>query len=267
MLSRQTYDKALRRLAHPAVQAAKLADAESWPGVCPICEKPVRFFAKHSWYRDWLLCGSCGSVPRERALMSVLKMLYPEWRGLSIHESSPSGRGASVMLRRECPSYLASQYDLAIPFGGMHSTGWYRSEDLEQQTLPDEAFDIVVTQDVFEHLFHPDRAIQEIARTLRPGGAHIMTVPIVNKSDPSHRRASIADGQVVHRMEAQYHGNPMSADGSLVTVDWGYDIADYLAHHSGLSTVLFHLDDLSQGIRAEYIEVVVSRKGSVPLLA
>jgi ubiquinone/menaquinone biosynthesis C-methylase UbiE len=46
----------------------------------------------------------------------------------------------------------------------------------EAQSFPAESFDIVVTQDVFENLFAPDRAIKEIARTLRPGGAHIMTV-------------------------------------------------------------------------------------------
>ena len=51
-----------------------------------------------------------------------------------------------------------------------------------------------------------------------------------------------------------------------MTVDWGYDIADYLTHHSGLPTALFHLNDLSQGIHAEYIEVVVSRKGVIPHL-
>jgi hypothetical protein len=56
----------------------------------------------------------------------------------------------------------------------------------------------------------------------------------------------------------------MDDRGSLVTVDWGYDIADYLAVHSGLPTTIFSLDDLSRGLRAEYLEVVVSRKNAVP---
>ena len=33
------------------------------------------------------------------------------------------------------------------------------------------------------------RAIEEIARTLKPGGFHICTVPIMNKAEPSVRRA------------------------------------------------------------------------------
>lgn len=267
MLSALAGNQTVRRLVRPVAPIAKRLAYRNWAGVCPICEKSVRFYAKGPWYRDQLLCGSCGSLPRERALMRVLKTLYPEWRALSIHESSPGGRGASAKLRRECSCYLASQYDPAIPFGSAHPGDGYQSEDLERQTLPNEAFDIVVTQDVFEHLFHPDRAIQEITRTLRPGGAHIMTVPIVNKLKPSRRRASFVGEQVIHHLEPQYHGNPMSSDGSLVTVDWGYDIADYLTHHSGLPTMLFHLDDLQQGIRAEYIEVVVSRKSAIPPLS
>ena len=112
----------------------------------------------------------------------------------------------------------------------------------------------------------PDKAIAEIARTLKPGGAHIMSVPIVNKDRPATRRAALQDGKVVHFAEPEYHGNPVDDEGSLVTIDWGYDIADFLHHHSGMPTSMFVIDDLSQGIRAEYIEIVVSRKGSVPQL-
>ena len=52
----------------------------------------------------------------------------------------------------------------------------------------------------------------------------------------------------------------MSADGSLCTVDWGYDITDYFTVHSGMPTSIYYIDDLSRGIRASLIEVLVSRK-------
>jgi Methyltransferase domain len=238
---------------------------KNWPGICPICEKSTRFYANGTWYRDQLVCRACGSIPRERALICVLQMLYPEWRDLIIHESSPGG-GSSVKLKRECPSYVETQFDRSVPFGTVHATRGYRSENLEDQTFDNEMFDIVITQDVFEHLLHPDKAIQEIARTLRPGGAPIMTVPIVNKNKPSRRRAGLENGQIKHYLEAQYHSNPIDPEGSLVTVDWGYDIASYLSSHSGLSTTTFYLDDIERGIQAEYIEVIVSRKEAVPLV-
>ncbi|HEY0269081.1 MAG TPA: class I SAM-dependent methyltransferase, partial [Methyloradius sp.] len=159
-----------------------------------------------------------------------------------------------------CASYTPTQYDLSTPFG--QEKNGYRSENLEAQTFPDASFDLVVTQDVFEHLFDPAAAIKEIARTLKPGGLYVMTVPILNKDRPTRRRASLLDGEVVMHGPVEYHGNPISGEGSLVTMDWGYDIADFLFQHSGMFTTLCFTDDILRGIRAEYIEVVVCRKPS-----
>ncbi len=60
-------------------------------GFCPICDKPAKFTSRDPWYRDHLLCGSCenGSVPRERALMHVLRTSFPQWRELRIHGPLP----------------------------------------------------------------------------------------------------------------------------------------------------------------------------------
>jgi hypothetical protein len=46
----------------------------------------------------------------------------------------------------------------------------------------------------------------------------------------------------------------------LVTRDWGYDICDFVSAESGLSTTMVFIDNLDMGIRAEYKEVLVSRK-------
>lgn len=236
-------------------------------GFCPVCEQEARFAARDPWLRDHFLCQHCNSQPRERALFSVLTQLRPDWRSLKIHESSP-GTAASHRLRDQAKGYLASQYDPSIPWGSTHSQGGWRSEDLERQTFADASFDLVITQDVMEHVFAPDLAMAEIARTLKPGGMHICTVPIVNKDKPSVRRAARrADGSVENLLEPVYHGNPMDPNGSLVTVDWGYDIADYWDAASGLSTTIWTIEDLGRGIRAEYIEVLVSRKNGVPDLS
>ncbi len=199
--------------------------------------------------------------------MAAIEMFYPEWRTLSVHESSPSERCASLKLKSECSRYSASFYDPAVSLGAIHPERGYRCEDLEHLTFDDASFDLVLTQDVFEHIFHPDRAINEIQRVLKPGGAFIMTVPIVMKSNASARRADIdPTGNVVHLRDPQYHSSPIDERGALVTIDWGYDILDYLSYHSSLQCMVIYIDDLSQGIRAEFIEVVVCRKGVVPVL-
>jgi hypothetical protein len=65
---------------------------------------------------------------------------------------------------------------------------------------------------------------------------------------------------VEHLAEPQFHGNPMSAEGSLVVIDWGYDMIPYLAAQSGLPIVVIEIDDISRGIRAVYIDVLVAQK-------
>jgi SAM-dependent methyltransferase len=194
--------------------------------------------------------------------MVTIEMFYPEWRALKVHESSPCGRGVSVKLREECPGYLASQYYEDFSRGMMHPQG-FRCEDLENLTFQSKSFDLTVTQDVMEHVFNPTRAFAEIARTLKPGGAHIFTVPLVNKARPSEVRAKRDKdnpGSIVYLQPAEYHDNPASAKGSLVTTHWGYDICEFIFQASGLYTTVVYIDDISRGIRAELIEVLVCKK-------
>ncbi len=228
-------------------------------GFCNTCDSQVTFNAMNSWLRDHFLCSNCGSIPRERALMYAIETYYPNFRDLRIHESSPGGRGASLKLLDQCSKYTASHFDTSVPLGSIASSG-YRSEDLQNLTFEDESFDLVVTQDVIEHLFEPEKAFTEINRILRPGGAHIFTVPLVNKIKKTERCATMDDGQVRYLMEPEYHGNPIDSSGSLVTMRWGYDICEWIYRSSSLCTVIFSVDNLDLGIRAEYCEVLISVK-------
>lgn len=49
--------------------------------------------------------------------------------------------------------------------------------DAEQLPVADTSFDTVISTQVLEHLAHPQRAIAEAYRVLRPGGNYIVTVP------------------------------------------------------------------------------------------
>jgi hypothetical protein len=229
-------------------------------GLCPICERSAKFVARNAWLRDHFKCTRCGSIPRERALMWVLQQRFPEWREMTIHESSPGRRGVSKRLAAECPRFVPTHFFPNQPLGSI--VDGYRCETLERLTFEDDSIDLHVTQDVLEHVLRPKKAIVEIARTLRPGGAHLFTVPLVNKEAPTRMRVEVKEtGEVVHLEPAEYHGNPIDAKGSLVTVDWGYDIREIIAATCGLETEIIRIDDLSKGIRAEYVEVLVTKKG------
>ena len=242
----------------------RLRERAHWPvlknsGYCPACARNTVFVARDPWLRDHYRCSKCGSIPRERAMMLTIETRYPDWRPMTIHESSPGDRGASRRLSQECVRYIPSQFFPGRTLGSM--MGKFRCENLEALTFPDESIDLHVTQDVLEHVFNPQQVFKEIARTLKPGGAHIFTVPIVNKHKPSRRRARIAaDGSVVHLEAPVYHGNPISNEGSLVTIDWGFDIVRHIFESSGLFTEVVSIDDLGKGIRAEYNEVLITWK-------
>jgi SAM-dependent methyltransferase len=226
-------------------------------GECPICEKRVFFVQKGPWLRDDLLCNNCGSIPRSRALIHVLKTRFPNWRELQIHESSPGG-AASDKLQRECKRYLPTHYFPDVPRGT--SKNGFRSENLEKQTFPDASFDLVVTSDVFEHVADPAPAFSEIARTLRAGGAHVFTVPWYWWKPTLVRAVPEPDGSIRHLEKPDYHGNPIDENGSLVITEWGPDLCDFIYCASKMTTTAILIRDITMGLAGEFCEVFISRK-------
>jgi SAM-dependent methyltransferase len=228
-------------------------------GFCPVCERHTKINAWSSHFRDTYLCGTCGSLPRERALMVALTKFFPSWKSLRIHESSPAYRGVSKRLREECGDYTETQFHPSVPTGTRHPDEGWRCENLEEQTFDDASFDLVVTQDVFEHVLDPDRAFREIYRTLKPGGAHLATTPLVfGNNRVSVRCAKMVDGRLVHLRHPEYHRNPVDKDGSLVTFWWGYDIVRRIDAAAPFTTLIFLLEDKELGVIGPLNEVIVS---------
>lgn len=230
-------------------------------GWCPVCEARTLFVELDRWRRDNYVCPRCRSIPRHRALIAVLSETVPDWRQRDVYESGPAG-ASSTKLARECRSYVASHYRQPLP--GSPAEG-VRLEDLESLTFPDASFDVVVTQDVFEHVLRPAAAFSEIARILRPGGCHVFTVPYYRDFETSLVRAEPGpDGEVRHLLEPDYHKDPVDPKGSLVVTQWGRDLPDIIARAGGMTTTIHCLHDRRRGIDAEFIEVFVSRKPRTP---
>lgn len=239
-------------------------DAEAFhlriEGRCPICEALTTYEANGPWLRGTLICLKCQSVPRERAVALVLDEVRPLWRAQAIHESSPCDRGISPKMRAECRNYIASHYFDNEPLGSM--VGAFRNEDLERQTFANESFDIVVTIDVFEHLFDPAAALREIHRTLKKGGVHIAAFPMSKgQVEPVRWRSKRhPDGTIEHLLPEQYHGNPISEEGSLVTVDYGYDAHQAFADWAPFDVRILRFADHRAGVLGEFTDVVVFKK-------
>jgi SAM-dependent methyltransferase len=229
-------------------------------GVCPICEAPATFSASNPWFRDHLVCPSCGSIPRERALAVVLNSQFPGWRAMAIHESSPAQRGISVKLARDCADYTATQFFPDEPLGA--TVRGFRNENLEHQTFGDAAFDLVISLDVMEHVNEPQAVLSEVWRTLRPNGAYIFTTPTFKDLTNTQRWARyLPNGGTEFLVEPpEYHGNPISDKGSLVTYHYGYDLPELIAQWAPFATTVHRFHDPKHGILGEFTEVYVCVK-------
>lgn len=234
--------------------------SESWdpnstnPGTCACCRRRVVFHLRGPWARDEYVCTSCGSIPRQRHLNHILERYFPGWEGLALHESSPSNDYVSKWSR----DYSSSQLLPGVAPG--ESRGAVRCEDLEALTFAAGSFDLFITQDVLEHVFEPGKAVREVMRVLKPGGAHVFTAPKNKNLRASRPRAERRDGAVVHLLEPEYHGSPVGDGRSLVTWDYGDDLEVLLWKWGGFPTATYVTRDRTLGIDAEYIEVFVTRK-------
>ncbi len=195
-------------------------------GICPFCKNETVFVA-YDWerIREDYRCIHCQTSPRQRAFFVTLNELVPDWRNMSIHESSPSGP-ISGFIKDYCAQYSSSFFYEDKPLGASIGEN-ITNQNLEALTFPDNSFDIIITQDVFEHINEPAKAFKEICRVLKKGGKHIFTVPMW-RGKKTFPRIRIENGKRILTAEAIYHGNPISEEGALLTYEWGDDMIEFI---------------------------------------
>ena len=134
--------------------------------------------------RETIICGSCFALGRSEALARVvlarlardgedslaeLARRKPECR---VHEFGRA-RGIADTLRGQ-PWFSVSDFLADVP-PGRKGPGKIPREVLTSQTNSDTGLDLVISQDVMEHLADPVIAFAEIAGLLRTGGPYIFT--------------------------------------------------------------------------------------------
>ena len=224
-------------------------------GHCPICDKTTRFVALGPWLREDLKCIRCRSSSRQRALIDSIHRVIPSLSGLHVYEPSPT-RPLAEYFERHSARYVWSHY---TPDPGGDSPADPLNQDLQSLRFPDNAFDLVVTQDVFEHIAEPRRAFAEVARVLKPGGSHVFTVPWY-RDQLTEPRARIESGNVIYLHPPEYHSDPNTHQGALVFTRFGSDIEAIIAEAGGMTTTVIEAHAPEKGIRGDSLYVFHSRK-------
>jgi SAM-dependent methyltransferase len=180
-----------------------------------------------------------------------------------MHEGSPGPRKVSQRLQEECPNYIGSHFYSDVPRGEMKDG--FRSEDMEAMTFKDNSIDIHCHLDVLEHVNRPNKCFQEIARTLTPTGVSVFTTPIYKNLVASTRKAIYFEDGVENLDTPEHHGNPIDANGSLVTFHYGQNLSDLIrAWAPQLSVLRLDMNDPQLGIMGEFRDVWVVTKGPTP---
>ena len=202
-------------------------------------------------WREQVHCLACGALNRSAALAEVLMLPYRRLgvnvlgdarvllEGLRIHEFGHTGALRTVF--GVLPGFTASDHVEGLAPGAAWRDG-ICNEDIQNLSFEDASIDLLVSQDVKEHVADPWRGFAEIHRVLRPGGRHVFTIPFNSALPVSRVRAVIEAGALRHIEPPQYHGDPRRAEGALVFTDFGADFAGRL-REIGLDLRVHAIDD------------------------
>lgn len=202
---------------------------------CSVCGRPTVVVALERNLRETLNCVLCFAKNRQRQLARVITRsidgkqsrpslrLLRRKRDLAVYNTEARGpihRMLHGMPRYECSQYLGPLLAPGVSVRGV------RHEDIQNLSFDNEAFDLVISSDVLEHVPDPHAAHRELFRILRPGGRHVFTVPYSPQRQHSRSRATLRpDGRIQHLESPEYHRDPAHRPrGILVFTDYGLDM-------------------------------------------
>lgn len=189
--------------------------------LCSVCECISDFVIDletpdlFATYRESARCVRCNLVARQRVVMTCVKQYAGPDHVIYLQEQVTNSYKWAMSQLSPC-TVIGSEY---LPDRSITDI---RHEDVESLSFEDHSIDIIVSQDVFEHVADPWQGFRECFRVLRPGGRMFMTVPFAGTPAQS----------TVHRVQqnlpAVYHGSPLSDQGSIVYSDFGWDLIQNL---------------------------------------
>lgn len=177
-------------------------------------------------WRERLVCPGCDMNNRQRLIATLIHQFTAE----------RSAAPAIYMMEQVTPIYewvcslgessVAGSEYLGPEYEGGQRVHGIQHEDVMALSYADESFDVVVSNDVLEHIPDPAKALRECFRVLKPAGIVLATIPFEPASDTTAVRARLTETGIEHVLPPQYHGNPLSFDGSLVFHDFGWDLLE-----------------------------------------
>jgi SAM-dependent methyltransferase len=164
---------------------------------------------------------------------------------------TPLARLLSTVAQFQGSEYLPGEEERARFPGVMH-------QDVMNLTFPGESFDLYVSCELMEHVPDIGRTLSEARRILKPGGEFLATFPFAYGREDGVVKSALQDGQIVHFMEPEYHGNPVSkTGGSLVFTVPGWNIVGQTLSAGFATAEILAISSRRHGIVAQDLATVL----------
>jgi len=186
---------------------------------CRCCERATIFIAQQSGSGESSSCFFCSANDRYELLAEEIRNRYgSKLSQMSVLELDPCSPLRPLLGRAR--TYIRSFYEEDRKLKEKNGAVW---EDIAELSFQDNFFDLIVSSEVLEHVPRLDCALQESARVLKVGGAHLFTVPPRSRT---RKRAELSNGKITHLETPDYHMDPLCKEGILAFWDVGPDLAD-----------------------------------------
>jgi len=168
----------------------------------------------------------------------------------------PSSIGAICNVLKNYDKFIYSEY---YPYPNLKGGQYIKDihhEDLQSLSFKDNSFDLIITQDILEHVENPYLAFKEIYRVLKPNGIHLFTVPIDNNKKTFHyfdEKGNLLQNRII------FHKDPLRSEGSKVYTQFGFDIVNILNDYNIPSFFINSETNRKIGIYSKF-EVIISIK-------
>ncbi len=204
-------------------------------GHCPVCGKATLFLLTQipEIIRNHAVCLRCRSSSRNRHIaLHIIKAFrnygvsrigdfqnLPNIKILNTSTTTPLakafGRGPNIF----CSEFSEDAEPGSIKDGILN-------QDLTRLTFADNSLDLVVTEDVFEHVPDYMPGFRQVHRVLKVGGTHIFSIPFYF-DQRTRELFRMEENRPVLFEPIEYHGDPFRGNIPCFT-HLGYDLIGWL---------------------------------------
>lgn len=223
---------------------------ERLEGFCSVCQSRTSFevatgvmLGAHPNLREGIRCPGCGLVNRNRLLFDAVQGVVTQHFDAGIILEATTTLFSVLSARwpwLQGSEYFGENYSPGelVDFRG----GKVAHRSITQIGLADATLDLVVHNDVLEHVGDTGKALRECSRVLRPGGVCVFTMPFFPYRPTSLLRGRVhADGSIEHIEPPEYHGDGLRSEGIYTFYHFGMDLLP-LARAAGYSRVEAGID-------------------------